>query len=77
MEIKWKNNGTYTLKGLTEDHINAIYALVSHVRLGDGTPGSDAAYDLCELFEQEGFEDDDTELTVTTDEPIHYTIELN
>lgn len=79
LELKWKNNGTYTLKGLSEDHINCICTLVSHVRLGQGTAGSSAAYDLSELFEDEGFDHDEMELTITSDIPedINYTIELN
>lgn len=78
MELLYKRNtDTYTLKGLTEDHLQVINTLVSHVRLGDDTAASDAAYDLCALFEDEGFDIDELEFTVTTDEPINYTIELS
>ena len=80
LELKYKKDGTYTLKGLTEDHINCINTLVSHVRLGQGTSGSSAAYDLGEIFEEEGFDLEEMELTITRDIPeedVNYIIDLS
>jgi len=80
LELKLKDNGTYTLKGLSEDHLNTINVLVSHVRLGTGSSGSHAAYELSELFEEEGFDIDEIDLQITREIPeeeIDYTIELN
>lgn len=80
LELKYKQNGTYTIKGLTDDHIDCINALVAHVRLGQGTAGSAAAYDLGELFESEGFELDEMEVTITRDVPeeeVNYIIDLH
>jgi len=80
LELKYKQNGTYTIKGLTESHIDCINALVAHVRLGQGTEGSAAAYDLGELFESEGFDLNEMEVTITRDIPdedVNYIIELN
>ena len=79
LELKYKTDGSYTLKGLTEDHLITINTLVSHVRLGQGTPGSQASYELGGLFEDEGFDLDEMELTVTRDIPeenISYMFDL-
>jgi len=79
LELKYKQNDTYSLKGLTEDHINCINILVAHVRLGQGTAGSAAAFDLNELFEEEGFDLNEMELTITRDIPeedVKYIIDL-
>ena len=79
LELKYKQNDTYTIKGLTEDHINCINTLVAHVRLGHGTAGSAAAFDLSELFEEEGFDLDEMELTIVRDVPdedVNYSIDL-
>jgi hypothetical protein len=80
LELKLKDNGTYTLKGLSEEHISTINALVGHVRLDTGTAGSHAAYELGELFEEEGFDMGEIDLQITREIPeeeIDYTIELN
>ena len=79
LELKYKKDGHYTLKGLTEDHLITINTLVSHVRLGQGTAGSQAAYELGGLFEDEGFSLDEMELIVTRDVPeyhVNYMFEL-
>ena len=79
LELKYKKYGNYTLKGLTEAHLITINTLVSHVRLGQGTSGSHAAYELGDLFESEGFDLDEMELTITRDIPeedVNYMFEL-
>jgi hypothetical protein len=79
LELKYKKNGYYTLKGLTVDQLITINTLVSHVRLGQGTAGSQACYELGDLFESEGFDLDEMELTVTRDVPdedVNYMFEL-
>ena len=79
LELKYKKYGRYTLKGLTEAQLITINTLVSHVRLGQGTTGSQAAYELGDLFESEGFDLDEMELTVTRDIPeedVNYMFEL-
>ena len=79
IELKLKNNGTFTLKGLSEDHLNTINALVAHVRLGMGTVGSEAAFELGQLFENEGFDIDEVEVNIVREVPeedVTYTIEL-
>lgn len=52
MEIKEKDNGTYTIKNLKLVHLELIAALLSQVRLGMGDEGSNAALELCELLEE-------------------------
>jgi hypothetical protein len=52
MEIKEKDDGTYTVKGLELVHLELIAGLLSQVRLGMGTEGSNAALELCELFDE-------------------------
>ena len=53
MKLKFNENKmTYSLKGLTYDHLNLLATLVNQVRLGTGG-ASDQAFDFVELFENE------------------------
>jgi hypothetical protein len=52
MEIKEKDDGTYTIKGLEVIHLELIAALLAQVRLGMGTEGSNCAFELSELLEE-------------------------
>lgn len=43
---------TITLKGLTPTQFGVIHGLLNHVRLGDGTPASDAVSDMFDATER-------------------------
>jgi hypothetical protein len=54
MKIKVNlENETVSIKGLTPVQFALIETLVSHVRLGDGTEASDAAFKILKAIEQE------------------------
>lgn len=81
IKLKYKEDGSITLKGLNEYHLDLIAVLVNSVRLGDESPSSQAAFDLCEFFEQEMFPEEELELVVVNnknDKHIEYfTLEVN
>lgn len=81
IKLKYKEDGSITLKGLNEYHLDLIAVLVNSVRLGDETPSSQAAFDLCEFFEEEQFPEEEIELVVVNnknDKQIHdFTLEVN
>lgn len=52
MEIKEKDDGTYTIKGLELIHLELLATLLAYVKLGDGTDVSNAAYEINELLEE-------------------------
>ncbi len=50
MKLKYNpNKGTYSITGLTYEHLNFLATLVDHVRLGTNTE----AFEFAELFEYE------------------------
>lgn len=65
-----ENKETYSLKGLTYDHLNLLATLVNQVRLGTGG-ASDQAFDFVELFENE-FISGDLQLRVAKGETGKY-----
>lgn len=53
MKIKVnEDTNTVSIKGLTSIQFGLIEALLSHVRLGDGTAASEAAFEMLNAFEQ-------------------------
>jgi hypothetical protein len=82
IKLKYKEDGSITLKGLNGYHLDLIAVLVNSVRLGDETHSSKAAFDLCEFFEQEMFPEEE-ELTLVVvnnknDKHIEdFTLEVN
>lgn len=52
MKIKYnKKTDTFSLKGLEPCHLEALYTLLNHTRLGDGIY-ENAAFEMLEAFEQ-------------------------
>lgn len=65
--IKIKYNevkDTFTIKGLSDEHMDVIHTLLSHIRLDNKTDATIAASDLAEAMEQYSTEPTDLVLEV-------------
>ena len=66
IKIKYNvNKNSWTIKGLTDDNMEVLHALLFHVRLGDSTDGSLIATDLALAFEQ--YSSESPEFTITAE----------